>query len=145
MTAAYQIDAFQPDAFQTLVITGVLNATDQNDSGAFTGVVSVIPVIDIDMHDGDKKRRKRLSEEAKRAEQRKAEIVALFEQIIEGKPLLAEEIAAPFVKEATIRELKPIGFINNVDFDALMADLSRVQQIYDAYIEMDDEEVLALL
>ena len=145
MTAAFQIDAFQADAFQTLVITGVLNATDQNDSGAFTGVVSVIPVIDIDMHDGDKKRRKRLSEEAKRAEQRKADIVALFEQIVEGKPLLAEEIAAPYVKEATISELNAIGFVNNVDFDALMADLSRVQQIYDAYIEMDDEEVLALL
>lgn len=146
MTAAFQTNAFQPNAFQTLVVTGVLSATDQNDSGAFTGTVGgVVPVIDIDMHDGDKKRRKKLKAEADKAQKRKDEIVALFEHIVEGKPLLAEEIAQPFVKQATISELKSIDFINNIDFDALMADLAKVQQIYDAYIEMDDEEVLALL
>ncbi len=145
MAAAFQINAFQPNAFQTLTITGVLNATDENDSGAFTGIVSEMPIITIDMHDGDDKRKKQREKEAQKAKQRKDEIVALFEHIIEGKPLVAEEIAAPFIKEATISELKSIDFINTVDFDALMADLSKVQQIYDAYIEMDDEEVLALL
>lgn len=146
MTAAFQTNAFQPDAFQTLVITGALSATDENDTGAFVGTVGgVVPVIEIDMHDGDKKRKKQLAKEAAKAKQRKDEIVALFEHIVEGKPLVAEEIAAPFIKDATISELKSIDFINTIDFDALMADLSRVQQIYDAYIEMDDEEVLALL
>lgn len=146
MTAAFQLNAFQPNAFQTLTVTGVLNATDENDTGAFTGTVGgVVPVIDIDMHDGDKKRQKRLAEEAAKAKKRRDEVVALFEHIVEGKPLVAEEIAAPYIKEATISELKSIDFINTVDFDALMADLARVQQIYDAYIEMDDEEVLALL
>ena len=146
MTAAFQVNAFQPNAFQTLVVTGVLNATDQDDTGSFAGTVGgVVPVIDIDMHDGDKKRKKQLAKEAAKAKQRKDEIVALFEHIVEGKPLVAEEIAAPFIKDATISELKSIDFINTIDFDALMADLSRVQQIYDAYIEMDDEEVLALL
>lgn len=145
MAAAFQINAFQPNAFQTLKITGVLNATDENDSGAFTGIVSEMPIITIDMHDGDDKRKKQREKEAQKAKQRKDEIVALFEHIVEGKPLVAEEIAAPFIKEATISELKSIDFINTVDFDALMADLSKVQQIYDAYIEMDDEEVLALL
>lgn len=146
MTAAFQVNAFQPNAFQTLVVTGVLNATDQDDTGSFAGTVGgVVPVIDIDMHDGDKKRKKRLAEESAKAKKRKDEIVALFEHIVEGKPLVAEEIAAPYIKEATISELKSIDFVNNIDFDALMADLARVQQIYDAYIEMDDEEVLALL
>ena len=146
MTAAFQVNAFQPNAFQTLVVTGVLNATDQDDTGSFAGTVGgVVPVIDIDMHDGDKKRKKRLAEESAKAKKRKDEIVALFEHIIEGKPLVAKEIAAPYIKEATISELKSIDFVNNIDFDALMADLARVQQIYDAYIEMDDEEVLALL
>jgi len=142
MTAAFQLNAFQPNAFQTLVITGVLNATDENDSGAFTGVVQVAPIIVMDMHDGGPKRRKK---EADKQKQRRDEVIALFEHIVEGKPLVAEEIAAPFIKQATISNLKSIDFINNVDFDALMADLVRVQQIYDAYIEMDDEEVLALL
>jgi len=146
MTAAFQLNAFQPNAFQTLTVTGVLNATDENDTGSFTGTVGgVVPVIDIDMHDGDKKRKKRLAEESAKAKKRRDEVVALFEHIVEGKPLVAEEIAAPYIKEATISELKSIDFINTVDFDALMADLARVQQIYDAYIEMDDEEVLALL
>ena len=142
MTAAFQLNAFQPNAFQTLVITGVLNATDQNDSGSFTGVVETAPIVIIDMHDGGPKKRKK---EADKQKQRRDEIIALFEHIVEGKPLIAEEIAAPFIKEATISNLKSIDFINTIDFDALMVDLVRVQQIYDAYIEMDDEEVLALL
>lgn len=146
MTAAFQLNAFQPNAFQTLTVTGVLNATDENDTGSFTGTVGgVVPVIEIDMHDGDKKRKKRLAEESAKAKKRRDEVVALFEHLVEGKPLVAEEIAAPYIKEATISELKSIDFINTIDFDALMADLARVQQIYDAYIEMDDEEVLALL
>jgi len=143
MTAAFQVNAFQPNAFQTLVVTGVLNATDQNDSGSFTGTVGgVVPIVIIDTHDGGKKKRKK---EAEIKKKRRDEVIALFEHIIEGKPLIAEEIAAPFIKQATISNLKSIDFINTVDFDALMADLVRVQQIYDAYIEMDDEEVLALL
>lgn len=142
MTAAFQTNAFQPNAFQTLVVTGVLSATDQNDSGAFTGVVEVAPIVIIDTHDGGPKRRK---QEAEKQKKRRNEVIALFEHIIEGKPLIAEEIAAPFIKQATISNLKSIDFINTVDFDALMADLVKVQQIYDAYIEMDDEEVLALL
>ena len=146
MTAAFQLNAFQPNAFQTLVVTGVLSATDQDDTGSFTGTVGgVVPVIEIDMHDGDKKRKKRLAEESAKAKKRRDEVVALFEHLVEGKPLIAEEIAAPYIKEATISELKSIDFINTIDFDAMMADLARVQQIYDAYIEMDDEEVLALL
>lgn len=145
MAAAFQLNAFQPNAFQTLTVTGVLNATDQNDSGAFTGVVQVAPVILMDMHDGGKKRRKHLKEEAAKAKKRRDEVVALFEHLVEGKPLIAEEIAAPFIKQATISELNSAKFVKTVDFDALMADLAKVQQIYDAYIEMDDEEVLALL
>ena len=143
MTAAFQLNAFQPNAFQALVVTGVLNATDENDSGSFAGTVGgVVPIVVIDMHDGGHKKRKK---EADKQKQRRDEFIALFEHIVEGKPLIAEEIAAPFIKEATISNLKSIDFINRVDFDALMADLNRVQQIYDAYIEMDDEEVLALL
>lgn len=142
MTAAFQTNAFQPNAFQTLVVTGVLNATDQNDSGSFTGIVETVPIVIIDTHDGGPKKRKK---EADKQKQRRDEIIALFEQIVEGKPLVAEEIAAPFIKQATISNLKSIDFVNTVDFDALMVDLVKVQQIYDAYIEMDDEEVLALL
>lgn len=120
MTTAFQSNAFQNDAFQ---VVGV-------------------PIIVVDTHDGGQKKRKK---EADKQKQRRDEVIALFEQIVEGKPLVAEEIAAPFIKQATISNLKSIDFINDIDFDALMADLGRVQQLYDAHIDMDDDEVLLLL
>lgn len=145
MTAAFQVNAFQPNAFQTLTITGVLSATDQNDSGSFTGVVQVAPIIVMDMHDGGPKKRKKEEEEHRKVEAAKAkarrdEVLALFEQIVEGKPRIAEEIAEPFVLiEATIQAPAVI------DYEAMLADIARVEQIYSAYIEMDDEDVLLLL
>jgi hypothetical protein len=68
VTAAFQVNAFQPNAFQTLTITGVLSATDQNDLGSFTGVVQVAPIIVMDMHDGGPKKRKKEEEEHRRVE-----------------------------------------------------------------------------
>ena len=120
MTTAFQVNAFQNNAFQ------ILN----------------VPIVFIDTHDGGPKRRK---QEAEKRKKRRQEIIDLFEQIVEGKPLIAEQIAAPFVKEATISNIKSINWVKKIDFDALMDDLVKVQQLYDAYIEMDDEEVLALL
>lgn len=145
MTAAFQVNAFQPNAFQTLTITGVLSATDQNDSGSFTGVVQVAPIIVMDMHDGGPKKRKKQEEEHRKAEAAKAkarrnEVLALFERIVEGKPELAEEIAQPFViTQATIQAPAVI------DYDAMLASFDKIKQIYNAYIEMDDEDVLLLL
>jgi hypothetical protein len=142
MTAAFQTNAFQPNAFQTLTIEGVLYATDDNDTGAFVGTVTGGKVL-IDTHDGGKRKKAEEQERKKYAakqKQRRDEIIALFEQIVEGKPQVAEEIAEPFVVvEATIQAPAVI------DYDAMLADLARVEQIYHAYIEMDDEEVLALL
>jgi hypothetical protein len=142
MTQAFQLNAFQPNAFQTLTVEGILNATDGNDTGAFVGTVTGGKIL-IDTHDGGKRRKAEEAERKKFAAKQKAkrnEIIALFEQIIEGKPQIAEEIAEPFVLvEATIQAPAVI------DYDAMLADLARVEQIYHAYIEMDDEEVLALL
>ena len=142
MTQAFQLNAFQPNAFQTLTVEGVLNATDGNDIGVFAGTVSGGTIL-IDTHDDGKRKKAEAADRKKFAEKQKAkrdEILALFEEIVEGKPRVAEEIAEPFILiEATIETPAVI------DFDAMLADLVRVQQIYDAYIEMDDEEVLALL
>ena len=102
-----------------------------------------VPVIvEMDMHDGGK--RKKEEEEHRRAEAAKAkarrdEVLALFEQIVEGKPRIAEEIAEPFVIEATAQTPAIINY------DAMLADLDRVNRIYNEHIEMDDEDVLALI
>ena len=106
------------------------------------GVATPVPpiIIDFDTHDGGKKKfKEKLAKEIKDKKRRRQEIVDLYEQIVEGKPAIAAEIVAPYVKQATISEIK------SINFDALMADVNRVQQMYDTYIEMDDEEVLALL
>jgi len=102
-----------------------------------------VPVIvEMDMHDGGK--RKKEEEEHRRAEAAKAkarrdEVLALFEQIVEGKPRIAEEISEPFVIEATAKAPAVINY------DAMLADLDRVNRIYNEHIEMDDEDVIALL
>jgi hypothetical protein len=112
----------------------------------FASIPSVIIppiIIEIDTHDGGK--RKKAEEEHRRKEAAKAkarrdEVLKLFEQIVEGKPELAEEIAEPFViTQATIQAPAVI------DYDAMLASFDRVEQIYNAYLEMDDEDVLLLI
>ena len=142
MTTGFQPNAFQLNAFQIDAISGVLSATDANDTGSFVGSVAP-PIIIIDTHDGGKQKKKFADENAKKQRQ-KQEIIDLYEQIVEGKPKLAAEIVEPYVKTATISEIKSVNAVN-IDFDALINDLTRIQQLYDAHIEMDDEEVLALL
>ena len=112
----------------------------------FAGIPSVIIppiIIEIDTHDGDKRKKAEEDDrkkEAAKAKARRDEVLKLFEQIVEGKPELAEEIAEPFViTQATIQ--KPAV----IDFDAMLASFDKVEQIYNAYIEMDDEDVLLLI
>jgi len=105
-------------------------------------IVTVNPVI-FDFHDGGvnkKKEEEKRRAEAAKAKARRDEVLALFERIVEGKPEVAEEIAQPFVvTQATIKTPAVI------DYDAMLASFDRVEKIYDAYIEMDDEDVLLLL
>ena len=95
------------------------------------GSTPVPPIVyEIDMHDGGKRKKQETEfrkKEAEKAKLRRDEVLALFEQI------------KPFVIEATA---KSPAIIN---YDAMLADLDRVNRIYNEYIEMDDEEVLALL
>jgi len=144
MTAVFQLNAFQPNAFQTLVITGVLSVTDENDTGAFVGVVQQAPIVNIDTHDGGPKPKKlseKLRKEAEKKQQQRDFLIDIYERVVEGKqdaPII-EEIVFDYEKVDTISNLK------SIDFDALLKDLVKVQQIYDAYIELDDEEVLVFL
>lgn len=50
MTAAFQVNAFQGNAFQTLIVTGTIDATDNNDTGLFIGEVAGGETVDT--HDG---------------------------------------------------------------------------------------------
>jgi hypothetical protein len=123
----------------TIAISGVA-AT--GDTGNVTPVVPPIIIID-DTHDGDYKKKKYAEERATK-ERRKAELVNLYERIVEGRPEVAEKIVAPFVKtKAQGQQTAPL--VRQIDFDKLMRDITRVEALYKEHLEMDDEEVLSLL
>jgi len=96
----------------------------------------VTPLIDVG-HDGDYLKKKFAKEIADKA-RRKAEIVYAFEKIVEGRPDVAKEIAEPFMETRA-------ATLPAIDYDRMLEDLDRVQRIMELHIELDDEDVLALL
>ena len=88
-------------------------------------------------HDG-KRFKKILERERLLKEKKRQAILDAFEQIVEGRPELAEEISAPFI-------VMPTASVPLIDYDEMLADLDRVQRIWEIYMELDDEDVLILL
>lgn len=106
-----------------------------------TTITQTAPIVLIDTHDGDKGKRqkKRWDDEQAARERHKAQIVDVYEQLVEGRPAVAEQIVAPYIQKET-QSTQPA-----VDFDRLLADVDRIERLYREYQEMDDEEVLLLL
>ena len=120
-----------------LVITVSLSG---NSATGEVGTVTVVPqpvIIIDDTHDG-RRFKEQLERDRKLKAKKKQAILDAFERIVEGRPEIAEEIAAPYV----VTRPKAKSAIN---YDALFADLDRVQRIWDTHLEMDDEDVLTLL
>ena len=95
-----------------------------------------------DTHDGggrkkDETERKKLADKNKN---RRAEIIAAFEYIVEGKPLIAEEIAEEFIITKATNDTPMV-----INFDGMLNNLDRVNKIYSTMIDMDDEDVLLLI
>ena len=122
-----------------LVVTVSLSG---NSATGEVGTVTVVPepviVID-DTHDG-KRFKDQLKRERKLREKKRQAILDAFERIVEGRPEIADEIAAPFIVPP-----KAKSAVLAINYDALFADLDRVQRIWDTHLEMDDEDVLTLL
>ena len=97
----------------------------------------VSQIVEFDTHDGDYLKKK-FAKEVADAARRKAEIVYAFERIVEGRPEAAAEIAEPFTETRA-------ATLPAIDYDRMLADLDRVQRIRDLHIELDDEDVLALI
>jgi len=141
----------------TVALTGVEATNSVGSVGidvvvALTGVVATgqvgnltvsdqpIIVID-DTHDGDFLGKKFAEEQARAAKRREA-ILNAYEIVVEGRPEFAEEIAEPFTQLVVDQQEMPV---KQIDYDALFADLDRVEAIWSNYIDLDDEEILALL
>ena len=122
-----------------LVVTVELSG---NSATGDVGTVTVAPqpviVID-DTHDG-RRFKEQLKRERKLRAKKKQAILDAFERIVEGRPEIAEEIAAPFIVQTKAKSAVPA-----INYDALFADLDRVQRIWDTHLELDDEDVLTLL
>ena len=125
-----------------LVITVSLSG---NSATGDVGTVTVVPqpvIIIDDTHDG-RRFKEQLKRERKLRAKKKQAILDAFERIVEGRPEIAEEIAAPYVVTRPKAKSAPTG--PTINYDALFADLDRVQRIWDTHLEMDDEDVLTLL
>jgi hypothetical protein len=123
-----------------LVITVSLSGNDATGSvGTVTPSAPPIVIID-DTHDG-RRFKEQLERERKLRAKKKQAILDAFERIVEGRPEIAEEIAAPYVVTPPKAKSAP----PTINYDALFADLDRVQRIWDTRLEMDDEDVLTLL
>jgi hypothetical protein len=125
-----------------LVITVSLSGNDATGSaGTVTPSAPPIVIID-DTHDG-RRFKEQLERDRKLRAKKKQAILDAFERIVEGRPEIAEEIAAPYVVTRPKAKSAPTG--PTINYDALFADLDRVQRIWDTHLEMDDEDVLTLL
>ena len=109
-------------------------------TGAVGSVTTApIPIIIDDTHDGDY-HKKKFEEELAATKRKKDSIIQAYERLVEGKPDVAEEIAAPYSAPPTKKQPQP-----TVNFDKLLADAARAEQLWQQYLEMDDEDVLMLL
>ena len=122
-----------------LVITVSLSGTEATGTAGNVNVVPPPVIVIDDTHDG-RRFKEQLERERKLREKKKQAILDAFERIVEGRPEIAEEIAAPYVVIKPKAKSAP-----TINYDALFADLDRVQRIWDTHLEMDDEDVLTLL
>jgi hypothetical protein len=124
-----------------LVITVSLSGNDAIGSAGTVTPSAPPPIVIIDdTHDG-RRFKEQLERERKLRAKKKQAILDAFERIVEGRPEIAEEIAAPYVVTRPKAKSAP----PTINYDALFADLDRVQRIWDTHLEMDDEDVLTLL
>ncbi len=98
------------------------------------------PIVVRETGDSKRKRRQRDREEIEERERKRRQLVAAYEHLVEGKPLVAEQIVEEFKVEAKGETLEA-----RVDFDRLLDNIEAAQRLYDAWIDMDDEDVLILL
>lgn len=118
---AFQIDAFQNDAFQ---------------------IAAVPPIVIIgDTHDGDY-HKKRFKAETEEKLQRKKSIIEAYEFLVEGKVPEVAEIVEPFVQAH--KEPSNKVYVPQINFDAFLEDIDRVERLWNLYLDIEDEEFLLL-
>ena len=106
------------------------------------------PIIIVDdTHDGDyhKKLQKRFDKENQRLKRKRDDVIAAYERIVEGKPALAKKLTAGFEVKAKTSKSKGQVLQPTIDFDKFLKDLDRVEQLWNEYLDMEDEDLMVLL
>jgi hypothetical protein len=100
-----------------------------------------------DTHDGDyhKKLKELFDKENQRDKRKREDIIAAYERIVEGKPELAKELTAEFEIKSKSKYNKDQVMTPRIDFDKFIKDLNRVEQLWNQYLEMEDEDLMVLL
>jgi len=114
---------------------GVYTYSGNNANLLFSGTPIIV---DFDTHDGDK-HRKRIRKVRDERELRREQVITAYQTLLEARPEETAEIVAEYATPATTLRAP------SVDFDALLADLDAAERLYEAYIELDDEECLLLI
>jgi hypothetical protein len=102
------------------------------------------PIVVIDTHDGDHKKKRRFKAEVEAKERRKAELIDLYEQVVEGRPAIVHKLVEDFI-ETPVEAAKYGQAAPAINFDKLVDSLSTIEALYRERQEMDDEEVFLLL
>lgn len=117
-----------------------LAATEAQDIAAVQVNVQQ-PIIVDDTHDGDYLPRKFKRERDER-NKRKRDIINAYEVLVEGRSPVIEELIAQYADP-----VKPTAKAQalQLNIDKLLNNADAAQKLWNAYIDMDDEEILLLL
>ena len=121
-------------------ITVALAATEAQDVASIQVTVP-LPIIVDDTHDGDYLPRKFKRERAER-KKRKRDIINAYEVLVEGRSPVIDELIAQYADP-----VKPAAKVQapQLNIDKLMQSADAIDRLWNAYIDMDDEEILLLL
>jgi hypothetical protein len=116
-------------------------------TGAVGSVTYVPPPLILDTHDGDyhKKLKELFDEQNQRDKRKREDIIAAYERIVEGKPDVAKELTSGFEVKNKGKYNKYQVITPNIDFDKFIKDLDRVEKLWNQYLDMEDEDLMALL
>ena len=105
------------------------------------------PIVIIDTHDGDHKKKRRFKAEVEARDRRKAELVDIYERLVEGRPEVAHKLIEEVIEEPIIGDKPYAGasIAQSINYDKLLDSLQTIEALYREFQEMDDEEVMLLL
>lgn len=126
---------YTPAGSYTLIADGGVYSYSGN---AADLVYSPTPVVTFDTHDGDRVR-KRIRKVRDERELRREQVITAYQTLFEARPAEATELVAEYATPATTLRAP------SIDFEALLADIDAAERLYEAYLDMDDEEVMMLL